>query len=187
MKSNTSSSVGFHHVMQSWVISATNCSCYIQCRLDMSAQVSNICRAAYSNVFRIANIWTCLTTAACTILAHSLVTSRLDYGNAVLCEFPTASCTAFKWCSLGGQSCAAAQARWPAKHDGRIATTQLVAYEVPHWIQATRHCVSRSTQSNAGVHRLVNHAVLRVCFPQSAWTNKKTFRRTYYFNIAFIV
>ena len=53
-------------------------------RLDMSAQVSNVCRAAYSNVFRIAKIRTSLTTAACKTLVHALVTSRLDYGNAVL-------------------------------------------------------------------------------------------------------
>ena len=53
-------------------------------RLDMSAQVSNVCRAAYSNLFRIAKIQTSLTTAACKTLVHSLVTSQLDYGNAVL-------------------------------------------------------------------------------------------------------
>ena len=52
-------------------------------RLDMSAQVSNVCRAAYSNIFRIAKIRTSLTTAACKTLVHALVTSRLDYGNAV--------------------------------------------------------------------------------------------------------
>ena len=53
-------------------------------RLDMSAQVSNVCRAAYSNLFRIAKIPTSLTTAACKTLVHALVTSRLGYGNAVL-------------------------------------------------------------------------------------------------------
>ena len=53
-------------------------------RLDMSAQVSNVCRAAYSNLFRIAKIRTSLTAAACKTLVHALVTSRLDYGNAVL-------------------------------------------------------------------------------------------------------
>ena len=52
--------------------------------LDMSAQVSNVCRGAYLNLFRIVKIRTSLTTAACKTLIHSLVTSRLDYGNAVL-------------------------------------------------------------------------------------------------------
>ena len=51
-------------------------------RLDMSAQVSNVCRSAY--LFRIAKMRTSLTTAACKTLVHALVTSRLDYGNAVL-------------------------------------------------------------------------------------------------------
>ena len=57
-------------------------------RLDMSAQVSNVCRAAYSNLFRIAKIQTSLTTAARKTLVHSLVTSRLDYRNAVLYGIP---------------------------------------------------------------------------------------------------
>ncbi|KAK2169696.1 hypothetical protein NP493_1179g00008 [Ridgeia piscesae] len=41
----------------------------------------NICCAAYSKLFRITKLY---TTAACKTLVHSLVTSRLDYGNAVL-------------------------------------------------------------------------------------------------------
>ena len=50
----------------------------------MSAQVSNACLAAYFNLFRIAKIRTSLTITACKTLAHSLVTTRIDYGNAVL-------------------------------------------------------------------------------------------------------
>ena len=65
-----------------------NIGVLLDSRLDMSAQVSNVCRAAYSNLFRIANIRTSLTTAACKTLGHSLVTSRLDYGNAVLYGIP---------------------------------------------------------------------------------------------------
>ena len=52
--------------------------------LDMSAQVSNACRGAYFHLFRIAKIRKCLDTAACKTLVHSLVISRIDYGNAVL-------------------------------------------------------------------------------------------------------
>ena len=44
----------------------------------MSAQVSNACRAAYFNLFRIAKIRTSLTITACKTLVHSLVTSRID-------------------------------------------------------------------------------------------------------------
>ena len=46
--------------------------------------MSNVCRAAYSNIFRIAKIRTSLTTAPCKTLVNSLVISRLDCGNAVL-------------------------------------------------------------------------------------------------------
>ncbi len=49
--------------------------------LDMSAQVWNACRGAYLHLFRIAKIRKCLNTAACKPLVHSLVTSRIDYGN----------------------------------------------------------------------------------------------------------
>ena len=52
--------------------------------LDMSAQVSNACRGDYFHLFRIAKMRKCLNTAACKTLVHSLVTSRIDYGNAVL-------------------------------------------------------------------------------------------------------
>ena len=61
--------------------------------------------------------------------------------------------------ALGGQSSAAAQARWPAKHDGRIETIALVAREVSHRVQDTRHCVSRPTRADAGVHCLADHTV----------------------------
>ena len=46
--------------------------------------MSNACRGAYFHLFRIAKIRKCLDTAACKTLVHSLVTSRIDYGNAVL-------------------------------------------------------------------------------------------------------
>ena len=52
--------------------------------LDMSAQLSNGCRAAYFNLFRKAKTRTSLTITSCKTLVHSLVTSRIAYGNAVL-------------------------------------------------------------------------------------------------------
>ena len=57
--------------------------------------------------------------------------------------------------ALGGQSCAAAQ----AKHDGRIERTALIAREVSHRVQDTRHCVSRPTRADAGIHCLADHTV----------------------------
>ena len=46
--------------------------------------VSNICRSAYYHLSRIAKIRHSLTTSVCKTLIHGLVTSRLDYGNAML-------------------------------------------------------------------------------------------------------
>ena len=52
--------------------------------LSMASQVSNICRSAYYHLSRIAKIRHSLTTSVCKSLIHGLVTSRLDYGNAML-------------------------------------------------------------------------------------------------------
>ena len=52
--------------------------------LSMASQVSNICRSAYYHLSRIAKIRDSLTTSVCKSLIHGLVTSRLDYGNAML-------------------------------------------------------------------------------------------------------
>ena len=49
-----------------------------------TTQVSNACRGAYYYLFRNVKIRGSLTTAACKSLVHSLVTSRLDYGNTIL-------------------------------------------------------------------------------------------------------
>ena len=55
-----------------------------QLGLSMASQVSNICRSAYYHLSRIAKIRHSLTTSVCKSLIHGLVTSRLDYGNAML-------------------------------------------------------------------------------------------------------
>ena len=55
--------------------------------LDMSAQVSQVsrmCQSAYFQLHNIAKIRHCLTVNACKTIVHALVTSKLDYGNAVL-------------------------------------------------------------------------------------------------------
>ena len=52
--------------------------------LSMASEVSNICRSAYYHLSRIAKIRHSLTISVCTSLIHGLVTSRLDYGNAML-------------------------------------------------------------------------------------------------------
>ena len=52
--------------------------------LCMSTQVARTCQGAYFQLHKIAKIRKCLTTHACKTIVHALVTSRLDYGNAVL-------------------------------------------------------------------------------------------------------
>ena len=53
--------------------------------MDMSMQVARTCRAAYFQLHNIAKIRHCLTIDACKTIVHGLVTSKLDYINAVLC------------------------------------------------------------------------------------------------------
>ena len=52
--------------------------------LCMSTQVACTCQGEYFQLHKIAKIRKCLTTHACKTIVHALVTSRLDYGNAVL-------------------------------------------------------------------------------------------------------
>ena len=50
----------------------------------MVTQVANSCRSAYYHLSRIARARGAMTTSVCKCLVHALVTSRLDYGNAML-------------------------------------------------------------------------------------------------------
>ena len=52
--------------------------------MDMSAQVFRMCQNAYFQLHNIAKIRHCLTGNACKTIVHARVTSKLDYGNAVL-------------------------------------------------------------------------------------------------------
>ena len=52
--------------------------------MDMSMQVPRTCHAAYFQLHNLANIRHCHIDA-CKTIVHGLVTSKLDYGNAVLC------------------------------------------------------------------------------------------------------
>ena len=52
--------------------------------LSMESQVANMCRSAYYHLSRIAKIRHSLTTSVCKSLIHGLVTTRLDFGNAML-------------------------------------------------------------------------------------------------------
>ena len=57
---------------------------FLDSGMDMSAQVSRMCQSANFQLHNIAKIRHCLTVNACKTIVHALVTSKLDYGNAVL-------------------------------------------------------------------------------------------------------
>ena len=52
--------------------------------MTMAKHVSHTCRTAYYHLHNIASIRRSVTTSACKIIVHSLVVSRLDFGNATL-------------------------------------------------------------------------------------------------------
>ena len=52
--------------------------------LCMSTHVARTCQGAYFQLQKIVNVRQYLTTRACKTTVHTLVTSRLDYGNVAL-------------------------------------------------------------------------------------------------------
>ena len=52
--------------------------------LTMTSQVASVCRSAYYHLSRIAKTRDSVSTTVCKSLIHGLVTSRIDYGNAIL-------------------------------------------------------------------------------------------------------
>ena len=54
----------------------------------MKSQVSKLCRVAFFYIRRIRSIRDCLTQHATELLIHSLVISRLEYGNGLLYGVP---------------------------------------------------------------------------------------------------
>ena len=56
----------------------------IDSNLTMTSQVASVCRSAYYHLSRIAKILDSVSTTVCKSPIHGLVTSRIDYGNAIL-------------------------------------------------------------------------------------------------------
>ena len=56
--------------------------------LSLKSQVSKLCQVAFFYIRRIRSIRDCLTQHATELLIHSLVISRLDYGNGLLYGVP---------------------------------------------------------------------------------------------------
>ena len=61
-----------------------NLGMYLDKSLTMEKQCSSVARSCYMHLRRIGSIRPFITEDACKILVNSLVTSRLDYGNALL-------------------------------------------------------------------------------------------------------
>ena len=51
----------------------------------MPGHAAHMCKSAYHHLRCIRIIRNCIPMEACKLLVHSLVTSRLDYSNALLC------------------------------------------------------------------------------------------------------
>ena len=56
--------------------------------LTMESQVVSVANTCYYQIRNIGQIISCITSDACKILVHALVTSRLDYCNALLFGLP---------------------------------------------------------------------------------------------------
>ena len=123
--------------------------------LDMSAQVSNACRGAYFHLF----IRKCLDTAACKTLVHSLVTSRIDYGNAVLYGISNRLLHRLEMVQRS-----AARVVLRIKRGDRRSMTE--ALKLLHWLPVKWRVeykllvrVPRPSRPNPGLPRLVDYAI----------------------------
>ena len=67
---------------------APNIGVMFDSELSMKSQVSKLCQVAYFHLHWIRSIRDCLTQHATELLVHSLVISRLDYGNGLLYGVP---------------------------------------------------------------------------------------------------
>ena len=63
----------------------TNLGCVLDVGLVMSSHAARMCKSAYHHLRCIRKIRSCIPMEAYQLLVHSLVTSRLDYSNALRC------------------------------------------------------------------------------------------------------
>jgi len=69
-------------------LSVKNVGVYFDTSLNMERQINAISKACYYQIRNIGHIKRYITLDACITLAHALITSRLDYGNALLYGLP---------------------------------------------------------------------------------------------------
>ena len=63
----------------------TSLGCTLNMELNMSMHATRVCKSANYYLHCIWKIRNCLSLDICKLLVHTLVTVRLDYGNALLC------------------------------------------------------------------------------------------------------
>lgn len=68
--------------------SVCNLGAMFDSQMSMEPYVNNICRAAYFHLRNINSVRHCLSKPATETLVHSLIASKLDYGNALLHGLP---------------------------------------------------------------------------------------------------
>ena len=119
--------------MCSLKLTISNINVVLDNGLDMSAQVSNACCGICYNLFRIAKIHASMTTAACMSLVHSLVTSRLDYGNAIL------------YCITDRLIHSVSKATGSTKHNCSTTSSALVTGEVVRRVEDTCACIPHTS------------------------------------------
>jgi len=61
---------------------------WLDSHMDMTVHVKKVCNSAFANLHSIGRIRKCLDPASTKKLVHALVTSRLDYNNALLYGLP---------------------------------------------------------------------------------------------------
>ena len=61
---------------------------FLDKNLSMEDHVIQTCRTAYYHLCNIGKIRKFLTSASCELLIHALITSKIDYCNALLCKLP---------------------------------------------------------------------------------------------------
>ena len=64
---------------------ARNIGCQVDHNLTMDQQITSVCKYAFSHISNIKKIRKYISQHAAQIIVHSLVTSRLDHCNALLC------------------------------------------------------------------------------------------------------
>ena len=76
-----------HEVPPSSCVS--NLGMTIDSQASMIQHVNKVCKAAYMHLYNISRIKAYLDKSSLERIVHAFITSKLDYGNALLCGYPT--------------------------------------------------------------------------------------------------